>query len=234
MPTDKRLVYLCGLAGNVGLSPAMQALSDDGWEVIIPSVPGYDGKSGFVAPDDYIDWLVTFWDALDATGALPCPVIGASIGGMIAADLAVFRPEAVTKLALLAPFGTTDADHPGFDMYAVPSVERFAHLFAKGVPDEFNTRFDHLGAEEAPVARYLSDIASASLYWPFGERGVGKRLHRIRAPRLTIWGDLDEVNPVSTAPRWGDCEVIVGAGHMVEWDAPEAVTDLLRAFLGGC
>ena len=231
MPADKRLVYLFGIAGNVGPSPALKALQADGWEIIVPAVPGFDGVSGFVAPDEYLDWLVTFWDSLDACGAFPCPVIGASLGGMIAADLAILRPEAVTKLALLAPFGTCDGDNPGLDMYALPSSERFGHLFAKGLPEEFTTRFDHLGPEEAPVARYLSDIASANIMWPFGERGLAKRLHRIRVPRLTVWGDLDEVNPVGTAARWGDHEVVADAGHMVEWDAPEVVAELLRTFL---
>ena len=77
------------------------------------SCPGSTGVPGFRPPDDHLGWLVVAWDALDATGALPCPVVGASVGGMLAADLAVFRPEAVTALALLAPFGIFDEQQPG-------------------------------------------------------------------------------------------------------------------------
>jgi pimeloyl-ACP methyl ester carboxylesterase len=230
MPAD-RLVYLWGIAGNPELSPAMQALAADGWEIVTPHVPGFDGRSGFVAPDDYLDWLVVFWDALDATRALPCPVVGASLGGMIAAELAALRPEAVTKLALLAPFGTCDGDHPGLDLYALPAPERMAHLFANGVPDAFADRFAELGDEEAPVARYLSDIASASLLWPFGERGTSKRLHRIRVPHLLLHGELDELIPTTTAQRWGEVREIAGAGHLLEWDAPDEVAAALREFL---
>lgn len=229
---DKRLVYLWGIAGHPELSPVLRALAADGWDIVVPSVRGFDGESGFVAPDEYLDWLTVFFDALDATGALPCPVVGASLGGMIAAELAALRPEMVTQLALLAPTGICDGDNPGFDLYAVPSAERMNHLFAKGVPEAFDNRFAHKGNEEAPVARYLSDIASANLYWPFGERGLAKRLHRIRSPRLTLWGDLDELVPVSTGHRWGDMEVIAGAGHLLEWDAPREVTDRLAVFLG--
>ena len=229
--TRGRLVYLWGIAGHAGLSPAVQALADDGWDVVVPEVPGFDGRSGFVAPDEYLDWLTVFWDALDATGALPCPVVGASLGGMIAAEFAALRPEAVTKLALLAPFGIADGDAPGLDLYAVPTAERMAHLFAKGVPDAFADRFGHLGPEEAPVARYLSDIASASLLWPFGERGLAKRLHRLPADRLLLHGELDELIPVSTAQRWGTVREIAGAGHLLEWDTPDEVTAALRAWL---
>jgi abhydrolase domain-containing protein 6 len=225
------LLYLFGIAGHPEWSPAMKALTEDGWNVVAPSVPGFDGKTGFIAPDGYIDWLTTFWDAIDATGIGPCPVVGASVGGIFAAELAAFRPERVTKLALLAPFGICDGDNPGLDLYALPAGERMGRLFAKGTPPRFDDRFGELGAEEAPVARYLSDIAAASILWPFGEVGLAKRLHRITAPRLTVFGDLDELIPVGTGARWGEHHVIAGAGHLLEWDTPEEATALLRTFL---
>jgi pimeloyl-ACP methyl ester carboxylesterase len=231
MPADRRLIYLFGLAGHAELSPAMRAVEQAGWEVVVPSVPGFDGVAGFQPRDEYLDWLTTFWDAVDATGALPCPVVGASVGGMMAAELAALRPEAVTGVALLAPFGIADAASPGFNIYATPSSERMGHLFAKGVPDAFANRFAHLGEEEAPVASFLSDVASANILWPFGERGLAKRLHRITAPRLTMWGDLDEVNPVSNAAAWGGAQVIAGAGHLLEWDAPDQVAASVLDFL---
>ena len=103
-PDGAVLVYLPGIAGHPASSPVLDALGDAGWHVVVPEIPGLDGRSGFWAPDDYLGWLAVVWDALDATGALPCPVVGASLGGMLAADLAVFRPEAVTASVLLAPF----------------------------------------------------------------------------------------------------------------------------------
>jgi pimeloyl-ACP methyl ester carboxylesterase len=229
--TQKRLVYLCGLAGAPEISPALTRLADDGWEIVVPDLPGFDGKTGFRPPDNYIDWLSVYWDAIDATGALPCPVIGASVGAMLAAELAIFRPEAVTALALLAPFGIADGENPGLDLYALPNAERLGHLFAKGVPDAFTNRFSERGAEEAPVARYLSDVAAANLLWPLGDRGLAKRLHRIRVPRLVLHGDLDELIPVSTAQRWGEVVIVPGAGHLLEWDTPEYVGERLGEFL---
>jgi pimeloyl-ACP methyl ester carboxylesterase len=237
---SKRLVYLFGIAGHAELSPAMRAVDDAGWEVIVPSVPGFDGVPGFQPRDEYLDWLTTYWDAFDdaigdaidaATGAAPCPIVGASVGGMFGAELAALRPEVVSGLALLAPLGIADAANPGFDIYGTPGGERMGHLFAKGVPDAFANRFAHLGAEEAPVASYLSDVAAANILWPLGDRGIAKRLHRISAPRLTLWGDLDEVNPLTNAAAWGGAEVVAGAGHLLEWDAPEQVSTALLGFL---
>ena len=113
MTGHQTLVYLFGIAGHPAPSPALGALEDAGWRVVVPDLPGFDGRSGFTPPDDYLGWLTVLWDALDATGALPCPVVGASVGGMLAADLAALRPEVVSALALLAPFGIFDAAHPG-------------------------------------------------------------------------------------------------------------------------
>ena len=228
---SKRLIYLFGIAGHAELSPAMRAVESAGWEIVVPSVPGFDGAPGFQPRDEYLDWLTTFWDSIDATGAAPCPIVGASVGGMIAAELAALRPEVVTGVALLAPFGIADASNPGFNVYGTPAPERMSHLFAKDVPEAFVKRFAHLGAEEGPVASYLSDVAAANILWPLNDRGTAKRLHRITVPRLTLWGDLDEVNPVGNAAAWGGATVVAGAGHLMEWDAPDQVSTALLEFL---
>jgi len=227
------IVYLPGIAGNAGISPALQQLADDGMRVVTPDIPGFDGETGFVPPTDYLDWLAVFWDVIDATGVAadgPVNVVGASVGGMIAAELAAMRPEIVAKLALLAPFGIADADNIGFDLYAVRSPERLAHLFAKGVPDQVANRFAHKGEEEAPVAVYLAEIAAASLIWPIGDRGLNKRLHRIACPKLVLWGGQDELLPPSLGEAWGGATVIDGAGHLMEWDTPDEVASALRTF----
>ena len=230
---SKTILYLPGIAGDAGVSPALQQLADEGMRVVVPEIPGFNGETGFVPPPDYLDWLVVFWDVIDATGATadgPVNVVGASVGGMIAAELASLRPEVVAKLALLAPFGIADASNIGFDVFAVRSSERLSHLFAKGVPEQVATRFAHFGEEEAPVAAYLAEIAAASLIWPIGDRGLRKRLHRITCPKLVLWGDQDELLPVGVAELWGGATVIDGAGHLMEWDTPDEVAGALRSF----
>jgi pimeloyl-ACP methyl ester carboxylesterase len=228
------IVYLPGIAGDAGISPALQQLVDAGARVVIPDLPGFNGKTGFTPPVDYIDWLAVFWDAIDASGAAddgPVAVVGASVGGMLAAELAAMRPEVVSRLALLAPFGIADENNPGFDLYGVRTPERLGHLFAKGVPDSVRDRFAHFGEEEAPVAVYLADIAAASLLWPLGDHGLGKRLHRITCPKLVLWGGQDELLPPALGEAWGGATVIDGAGHLMEWDAPDEVAAALRTFL---
>ncbi len=136
---------------------------------------------------------------------------------------------------LLAPFGIFDDRHQGLDLYSVPTPERMSHLFAKGVPEPYADRFHELGPDEGPVARYLCDVAAANLVWPLGDRGLARRLHRIRGPRLALWGDQDELLPVGGSAAWAErgvpVEVVPGAGHLIEWDAPEAVGARVIEFL---
>jgi pimeloyl-ACP methyl ester carboxylesterase len=119
----------------------------------------------------------------------------------------------------------------GFDYFSLRGPDRLPHLFAKGVPEAFANRFADRGPEEAPVAEYLVDIAMGALTWPIGDRGVAKRLHRIRCPKLVLMGGQDELLPPSLGEAWGGATVIDGAGHLIEWDCPDEVAAALRPFL---
>jgi pimeloyl-ACP methyl ester carboxylesterase len=232
----KRIVYIPGIAGDCGLPPALDDLpiGDAPAEVVRLVPPGLDGASGFVAPHEYIDWLVRVWDRFDAIGAAPCPVIGASVGGMLAAELAILRPEAVTALVLFAPFGFACADEPGVDPWElVTEGERVSQYVAGEVPAAVSDRYAALEPVEREVSLHTVNVAAASLLWPLGDRGIDARWHRIGCPTLVVWGEEDRVNPVSRLARWPGLHVRVpDAGHMVEWDAPTAVRDAVSSFLG--
>jgi pimeloyl-ACP methyl ester carboxylesterase len=229
------VIYLHGLAGGSALSPALQRLMESGIDVAAPALPGFDGRAGWEAPPDHLGWLTAVWDRVDETGALPCPVIGASIGGMFAAELAIFRPEAVPRLVLLGPVGICDDERPGEDVYALPGSNRLKTLFAGEIPAAVDDAFSDLG-EDAAVARYLSQVAGASLVWPLPDRNLDTRVHRITQPTLVLWGGEDRVAPPHLAARWArgsEPVVVPGAGHLLEWDAPDAVSDQLLRFLCG-
>lgn len=229
-----RVIYLHGLAGGPGPSPALQQLVAAGIEVACPVLPGFDGTSGFEAPSDLLGWLTLAWDAVDATGALPCPVIGASVGGMFAAELAALRPEAVTALALLAPLGLWDdaLTKDTVDPFGVPASQRLGTFFAGDVPAPFTAAFADRGPEEQAVAQYIAWTAAASLVWPLPDHGLAARLHRITCPTLVLWGDADGILPPALADGWpGEKITVPAAGHLLEWDQPVPVADALLAFL---
>jgi pimeloyl-ACP methyl ester carboxylesterase len=228
-----RVIYLHGLArATPPLSPALAGAFAAG-TVTVVDLPGFDGRPGFVAPTEYLDWLTIVWDRVDATGALPCPVIGSSLGGMLAAELAVLRPEAVTHLVLLSPLGLWDDAYPVSDVFALVDHERLPVMFHGPVPDAFTPPAAEPDSADAKVARYLPQVAAASLMWPLPDHGLAKRIHRLAAPTLLLWGAEDRVAPAGLADRWpaDSRAVIPGAGHLMEWDAPDQVGGKIRDFL---
>lgn len=226
--------YLHGIAGHPRLSGALEAVRAAGHRVVAPYLPGFDA-AGEDTPLDHLDWIVRTFDRLDAAGVLPCAVIGASAGGMLAAELAILRPEMVTGLALLSPLGIFDPDHPGEDLFAVTERDRPALLFAGEPPACFDEEFADRGPAEAAVARYLRWVAAAGLTWPLADRGVVRRCHRLTAagPVLVVWGDRDRINPPPVSERWPAHErvTIPGAGHLLEWDQPVVVGEVLVSWL---
>lgn len=80
--------------------------------------------------------------------------------------------------------------------------------------------------------------AAARLLWPLGDRGLARRLHRIRAPTLLVWGEQDRVLPPSYARRFADgiagpveTELVPDAGHLVDVDAPSDLAARIERFL---
>ena len=80
--------------------------------------------------------------------------------------------------------------------------------------------------------------AAARLLWPLGELGLRKRLHRIQAPTLVVWGSEDRLLPPSYAKRfasalggWVEVREIADAGHLAELDQPDAVAAAILGFL---
>ena len=83
---------------------------------------------------------------------------------------------------------------------------------------------------EHDILQYRADEAAARLTWPFADRGLSKRLHRIRTPTLLVWGARDRIVSPRYAERFAGAlrgpthtEIIAGAGHLASIDAPEAV-----------
>jgi pimeloyl-ACP methyl ester carboxylesterase len=160
---------------------------------------------------------------------------------MLAAEVAALARTSVARLVLIGPYGLYDAAEPTADLYAVRPADRPALLAARpemlaaylAPPDEAAE------AEADALLLYRANEAAARLTWPLGERGLAKRLHRITAPTLLVWGSEDRVIPASYAKRFADriggptaIRAIDGAGHLAELDAPDEVAEAVLEFLG--
>jgi pimeloyl-ACP methyl ester carboxylesterase len=74
--------------------------------------------------------------------------------------------------------------------------------------------------------------------WPIPDKGLKKRIHRVAAETLIIWGEHDRlVSPVYAQEFAGlipgsRVEIIEGAGHVPQWEQLDTVQPLVRDFLG--
>jgi pimeloyl-ACP methyl ester carboxylesterase len=232
--------YLPGAPGLMRWTPFLERLSVHR-HVIAPSIPGFLGADGHRLLDDLADWVAATLDLLEGAGLDGADLIGASVGGALAAEVAAFSRPTVDRLILISPYGLCDPDEPVTDVFATKpgtqpelvSANTEALTAALAAPEG-----DDDLAQELPILLYRAQEAAARFVWPFGDRGLAKRLHRITAPTLLIWGTEDQVIPASYAKRFaegirGEAEIcsIEGAGHTAEIDAPDAVADAILSFL---
>lgn len=232
--------FLAGFGGLPRWTPFLERLSQ-GRRVIVPSFPGFPGGRGDPRIlDDLVDWVATTLDLLEACDLVGADLIGASVGGTLLAETAALCPSAVQRLVLVGPFGLQNEGDPTADPFARKPREVPALLSSR--PALYTERFS-APENEDPAEWYITmsraHETTARLLWPTGNRGLAKRLHRIRAETLIVWGEQDRLIPGSYAKRFADgitgsCEIrsVEGAGHLVDLDAPEALADAIDAFLG--
>jgi pimeloyl-ACP methyl ester carboxylesterase len=233
------LGVLAGLGGAPRWSPFHERLSGRR-RVIVPSLPGFPGALGHDRLDDLADWLAAALDLLEAAGLEGADLVGSSLGGMLAAEIAAFSRATVRRLVLVAPFGLFDEREPVADPFARTPREVPELLCAR--PEAFTAeREAPLGEDPAEwmITLARADEAAARLLWPLGDRGLAKRLHRIRVPTLIVWGERDRVIPPSYAERFArgigsaaNVLRIPRAGHLVDLDTPEELAQAIEAFLG--
>ena len=208
--------------------------------VVLPSLPGFPGGgTGFRALDDTADWVAMALDLLEAAGLEGADLLGHGVGGMLAAEVAAFSRASLRRLVLVAPLGLFDEREPVADVFARRPSE-VAGLLAANRGAFAASVACPKGADEVEwqIAQVRAHEAAARLLWPTGDRGLAKRLHRITAPTLLLWGSDDRVVPASYAKRFADglagpTEVrsIPGAGHRVDLDAPDALAEAVLEFL---
>lgn len=234
--------YIHGMIGTPPGSPILNAAAEAGLAITAPCLPGFTGSSPTADRRSIHDWVFHLSSLIDETGLAGQPVIASSVGAMVALELAAIRPDAFSHLYLVAPLGLWDDDDPITDPYATTlSAQRrlltndptATALFFDDPPELSGDDLIEYG-----VARYETRTSAASLVWPIPDHGLSQRIHRITTPATIIWGADDQIAPVSYADRWAASlpsvagrHTIAEAGHLVDWDQPAAVAELVAADL---
>ena len=114
--------YLHGLLGCDD-NPLLAELAKQ-YRVVAPLIPGYGLSTGGEELADMHDLVIYYLEILDRLGLRSLPLVGHSLGGMFAAELAAAAPERFSHLVLLAPFGLWDDSEPTFDFFAASPQEQ--------------------------------------------------------------------------------------------------------------
>ena len=215
------LVFLHGAGGHVGWMGFLDALAEN-YAVFAPEHPGF-GRSDDPAWLDEVDDLAYFYlDFIETLGLDRVHLIGTSLGGWIAAELAVRNQTRLASLTLVCAVGITANSKPIDDIFRMPVEENLRRFYA-----------DHERA-----VRRLADMANVDMnmvtknrntvtrlaYRPrFYNPSLAKWLHRITVPTLLVWGDKDGLVP----PVFGEAyrAAIPGSRLVVLKDAGHAPFD---------
>ncbi len=230
--------FLAGLGGLPRWLPFLDRLAESR-TVIAPSLPGYPGAAGHTELDSHLDWVLAVRQLIDKTGLAGADLIGASVGGAFAAEMAAIFPGHVRKLVLIAPFGLFDDKEPATDPWAQRKDVLPGMMCATAARwNELVAQPDGANSIEWPIEMTRASEAAARAFWPLGNTRLEKRLGLIEAPTLILWGEADAILPQSYAQKFVDgigrsarSEMIPAAGHLAYLDQPDAVSRAALAHL---
>ena len=235
------VLYLHSATGETWWTELDEALANGGFEVLHPAHPGYEGSEGLAEIEDVHDLAFHTLDLLDALGVERTAVVGSSMGGWLAAELAVYAPERVTKLVLVDAAGLGS---PSVDMWAVRPPELAEVLF--GDQDHWMAQLLHaIDLENSmPPVEILMPLlqsmeAGARIGWnPYmHDPKLAGRLHRVTAPTLVVWGAQDGFIPIAQGERYVELianariETIAGCGHLPVLERPDELAGVVERFL---
>jgi pimeloyl-ACP methyl ester carboxylesterase len=245
------LVFVHGLAGDVTHWVHVASRFVDRCRVVGLDLPAC-GESELPGGPLSVDLCVRQLDGLlDLLGIHAATIVGHSLGGMVATELALARPRRVARLVLIDPAGFQRMSFPlraAGHLFLRPFIlSRLLPPLWKGVLDlvfrEKNelTRGFVRSIEETYRVEDIHGIAAviAGLRGEFLDRDYLASLDRLAVPTLLVWGGKDLLTPASalreTARRMPNvvAHEIPDCGHMPIIERPEEIVRLIAGQLGG-
>ena len=226
-------------AGGFDRCQPINALISKRRRLICPSHPGF-GKSALPDWLDSVDDIAhVYLELLDKLELPTVDLIGCSIGGWIAAEMATKAPERFTKLLFVGPVGVKTGGPDQLDLpdvFALSPVDLNRLLFrdpAKMAPDPAALSDDEL----AIIVRNRETLALLAWEPYMHNPKLNHRLHRITAPTMFLRGDSDGLISerylkayAALVPKAGTT-TISSAGHAPHLEQPEAFAAAALDFL---
>ena len=233
------LLFLHGGSGFDARQPFVAPLSAKR-RLIVPSHPGF-GKSGLPDWLDSVDDIAYLYlELMDRLDSRDLDVVGCSIGGWIAAEMATKSPERIRRLVLVSPVGIKvgppdKLDIP--DIFAMPEEDAQKLLYHD--PGRMKRDTANMSDEEL-VAIFRARETLALLTWEpwMHNPKLKRRLHRVTASTLLLRGESDGlvsqayIEAYSRLLPTSRTLTINAAGHMPQLEQTATFVDLVLEFLG--
>lgn len=231
------LLFLHGVQGLMGTPEALEQLAQR-FDVIAPDHPGFGGSDPSERIEDVADLGFFYLDLLDALDLKAVHVVGASLGGWIAMEMAVRSTARIESLTLADAAGIRVIGVPRGDMFIGSQAELGKLLFAdETVAEKWAAQWR---ASPAQLESYDKNRCAAAKYtWQprLYDPKLEKWLHRIDVPTQLLWGERDRLIP----PAHGETlkalipnatmTVLPGCGHMAEIERPDLFVDAVSRFI---
>ncbi len=235
------LLFLHG-AGGLVWDPFLEALAAK-YKVYAPYLLGTGRSRGLENIRDLKDLVITYYDLLDALHVDSINLVGHSMGGMMACEMAASDPSRVQRVVAICPAGIFREDPPAPDLFAMLPQERIANItydpqseLAKSLmalPAQIDQKVEVL------IDRLTTLQAAAKFLWPIPDKGLRRRMHRIKAPTLIIWGRQDRMIPAAYANDFkagipqAEVVLIDKASHLVQLEQTPQCVELIAKFMSG-
>lgn len=230
-------LLLHGGAGPASMA-GLGAILSQGARVVTPTHPGFNGEprpDWFTRIDDLVLAYLALIEQLQLSNVV---VVGNSVGGWIAAEMALHKSPQVAGIVLLNAVGI-DGGSPEraiVDPMALAPAERAAHSFHDPA------RFALAPSSPEAVKVMASNQATLRVYAgePFMHHPtLRSRLAQMSVPALVAWGESDRIANVGYGQLYAESipgarfERVAEAGHFPQIERPDEVVRLVRGFAGG-
>ena len=229
------LLFLHGASGHAGWLPVFDQLSAQ-FDVIAPEHPGFGSSDDPSWLDRPSDLAYFYLDLIEKMKLDRVHLMGTSLGGWIAAELAVRNTCRLATLTLICAVGIVPDGAPIDDMFRMSSEENARRFYFN--PERARRRVELLAQADARILVRNRSTVVRLAYPHFANPDLAKWLHRIDVPTLLIWGANDGLVPVRFGETYGrlipnsHLVVIPDAGHAPFEEKPEAflaaVTNFVR------
>lgn len=230
------LLFLHGAGGIPAWFPCFDQLSES-FDLLAPDHPSFGRSETPEWLDDMSDMAYFYLDFLEQLGLENVHVMGQSLGGWIALEVAVRSTERIRSLTLVGSAGIRVKGKPAADIFMMAPEDLVRELYVdQSLADQVLSK--ELTEEEQDI-QILNRVATARLGWQprLFNPSLRKWLHRIDVPTHIVWGDQDRIIPPDYAEEFksllkgSSVTIIPESGHLPHVEKAKPFVEAVSGFI---